>query len=204
MYPIQIINSGFTLEQFKNIDSVAELYPEMKGRTGMSHSSNPIVEGMVIGTPLDSHENNEIRNSEIRFLPKGDQPVYHIYKMIWNYVYEVNKHMFNYDIKDVESIQYTKYIGDAENGGHYSWHADWFVSNPGFYDRKISFILQLSNSKEYEGGDILFEGIEFDKKAIRKRGTIIIFPSFVKHCVTPVTSGIRKSLVSWIEGPKFK
>ena len=38
----------------------------------------------------------------------------------------------------------------------------------------------------------------------REQGSIIIFPSFVYHQVTPVTRGLRQSLVGWIAGPTFR
>jgi PKHD-type hydroxylase len=39
--------------------------------------------------------------------------------------------------------------------------------------------------------------------ANQKAGEGFVFPSFTPHCVTPVTSGIRYSLVMWSYGPKF-
>jgi PKHD-type hydroxylase len=39
---------------------------------------------------------------------------------------------------------------------------------------------------------------------LMKKGTVIAFPSFIPHRVTELTSGVRKSLVGWIEGPKFR
>ena len=36
------------------------------------------------------------------------------------------------------------------------------------------------------------------------KGTMIVFPSYMWHRVRPVTSGVRKSLVLWIQGPPFK
>ena len=57
---------------------------------------------------------------------------------------------------------------------------------------------------EYEGGDLrLYGGDDYDT-APKKQGTIIGFPSYVLHEVTPVTSGVRYSLVGWAQGPKFK
>ena len=38
----------------------------------------------------------------------------------------------------------------------------------------------------------------------REQGSIIIFPSFVYHQVTPVRRGMRQSLVGWISGPTFR
>jgi PKHD-type hydroxylase len=38
----------------------------------------------------------------------------------------------------------------------------------------------------------------------QKRGRIILFPSFLLHKIHPVTKGYRKSIVAWVEGPKFR
>jgi PKHD-type hydroxylase len=74
------------------------------------------------------------------------------------------------------------------------------------HDRKLSLIIQLTDPSEYEGGDFQFDSDipQPDPAEIKQRGTVIVFPSFLRHRVTPVTSGVRRSLVSWVEGPKFR
>ncbi len=70
--------------------------------------------------------------------------------------------------------------------------------------RKLSMVLQLSDPSEYEGGDLeLFTSANpiITKK---QKGIIHAFPSYVMHRVTPVTKGVRKTLVVWIAGPRFK
>ena len=37
-----------------------------------------------------------------------------------------------------------------------------------------------------------------------KVGTVIIFPSYTHHRVSPVTKGTRYSVVAWYGGPPFK
>ena len=37
-----------------------------------------------------------------------------------------------------------------------------------------------------------------------RAGDMIIFPSFIDHKVSPVTKGIRYSIVAWFGGPPFK
>jgi PKHD-type hydroxylase len=64
----------------------------------------------------------------------------------------------------------------------------------------------LNDPSEYKGGKFQFnEGTE--KAALdvpQVKGRMILFPSFMIHRVTPVTKGIRKSLVAWVLGPKFR
>ena len=77
--------------------------------------------------------------------------------------------------------------------------------------RKISMTLNLNEPGQYEGGNLLFdfghhqEGEQYyECKEMRPQGSIIIFPSFLPHCVTPLTKGIRYSLVLWCLGRPFK
>jgi len=77
--------------------------------------------------------------------------------------------------------------------------------------RKLSMTLNLNAPGEYEGGNLKFDfgphaiGDRFHECVeIRPQGSIIIFPSYVYHQVTPVTSGTRYSLVLWTLGQPFK
>jgi len=77
--------------------------------------------------------------------------------------------------------------------------------------RKLSVTINLTLPGEYEGGNLKFdygphfEGERFHEcTQIRPQGSIIVFPSFQYHQVTPVTSGTRYSLVLWMLGPPFK
>jgi predicted 2-oxoglutarate/Fe(II)-dependent dioxygenase YbiX len=76
--------------------------------------------------------------------------------------------------------------------------------------RKLSVTLNLVDSSKYKGGNLRFDfGPHADKKRfhtcteIRPRGSIIVFPSFEYHQVTPVTQGTRYSLVAWCLGKPF-
>jgi PKHD-type hydroxylase len=77
--------------------------------------------------------------------------------------------------------------------------------------RKLSLTINLNLPGEYEGGNLKFdfgphnEGKRFHECVeIRPQGSIVIFPSFVYHQVTPITKGTRYSLVLWSLGQPFK
>lgn len=94
-------------------------------------------------------------------------------------------------------IQYTQY----SINGTIDWHTDYdYVGqNP----RKVSISIQLSDPREYGGGELEF----FPHGEVRwgrGKGTAIVFPSFVQHRVKPLTHGTRKSLVVWFSGPPFR
>ena len=59
----------------------------------------------------------------------------------------------------------------------------------------------------YESGSMGFpnsvELLENNKGKILEEGSIIVFPAFMEHRVTPVTRGTRYSLVTWFVGPPF-
>jgi PKHD-type hydroxylase len=124
---------------------------------------------------------------------------YWIWEKITEMVHHVNNKYWQYNIEYMESLQYTIYNSVDD---FYVKHTDLGV-NPLTY-RKISFSLQLTDEDDYEGGDLLFYFSENPSKAIRTRGCITFFPSYVLHEVTPIISGKRESLVGWICGPKFK
>ena len=110
---------------------------------------------------------------------------------------------YDFDVKYLDSIQYTVYHGDENNGDFYNWHIDTFLDTDNAFHRKLSLTLQLSESDDYTGGDFEFQHSSTPDNA-RKQGSILVFPSFSTHRVTPVTSGTRRSLVAWFEGSKFK
>ena len=71
--------------------------------------------------------------------------------------------------------------------------------------RKLSFSLQLSDPDDYEGGNVqLIDDSGKSYFAPRKRGSIILFDSRAQHRVLKVTKGVRKSIVGWVVGPRWK
>jgi PKHD-type hydroxylase len=67
----------------------------------------------------------------------------------------------------------------------------------------LTIIVFLSDESTYEGGDFMIQYINSTIKIPKKRGSIIIFPSFLTHQVSPVIKGIRNSLVIFAHGPPF-
>ena len=113
-----------------------------------------------------------------------------------------NTQYFNYDIESLSVLRFLKY----DIGGNYNWHTD--VGRNETSLRKLTAIIQLSEEKDYEGGDFEF-GIT-DKEGTglitgnRTKGCLLVFPSFLSHRVTPITKGKRYSIISWMEGDTYK
>ncbi len=76
--------------------------------------------------------------------------------------------------------------------------------------RKLSITINLSDENDYDGGLLKFDCGQHTKKQfveceeIKPRGSMIVFPSYTYHCVTPITRGTRYSLVLWCLGRPFK
>jgi PKHD-type hydroxylase len=137
-----------------------------------------------------------------------------IYDTIWPYMEQANERAgWKYDITGAEGIQITRY----KQGGFYGFHRDGMNDHQSAYDmpgngvfhgnvRKLSMTVLLNDN--YEGGEFQFASYGSEKCTIsapdsNKTGTIVVFPSEMEHRVTPVTKGIRYSLVTWFVGPPF-
>lgn len=116
---------------------------------------------------------------------------------------EANRHFFKFDLSGFyEAAQLGYYTANQQS--HYTWHIDAGVegTKP---PRKLSMVLQLTDPSEFEGGQLQVKASSDEPVTLElKRGRAWFFPSYVLHRVTPVTRGIRKSLVLWITGPEFK
>jgi PKHD-type hydroxylase len=113
---------------------------------------------------------------------------------------EVNAQFFHFDLDGFyEPMQICLY--EEQTLGHYDWHTD---VGPGMANRKISVVVQLSDPSDYTGGELNLNGGNGIITAPKEKNTVIIFPSFVLHRVTPVLTGIRKSLVTWVAGPPLR
>jgi PKHD-type hydroxylase len=163
----------------------------------------PFVDGTTFGekgVPVDTKQ----RKSKVKWLQQNEKFAW-IYEKILGMCEDANNKLWNFNIHALpEMMQYTEY--DAKDKGHYDWHQDIGPDIGSL--RKISVTVQLSDNDEYEGGHLEYysggpmEGPFF--RAHRGVGTTFCFPSYMLHRVTPVTKGMRKSLVLWIGGSSYK
>ena len=122
---------------------------------------------------------------------------------IYYYIMKANEENFQYSITDfTDMLQLSIY----DPGEYYNWHIDGGLISPDSTQRKLSFSLQLSDPDEYEGGNLQFQSIDGTSTyfAPREKGTLIIFDSRLRHRVTKIKSGSRKSLVGWVGGPRWR
>ena len=123
-----------------------------------------------------------------------------IYATLADAISQANNEHFQFDLTYLTALQYTVYNGNDHS--NYQKHLDVGRQFP---NRKLSFSVQLSDDAEYTGGDLRFHYIKNQPEvAPREKGTVVFFPSWIVHDVTPVTQGTRRSLVGWVNGPNFK
>lgn len=138
-----------------------------------------------------------VRKSDISWIYSSDNPK--IYRKIVDAIHHVNEKHYKFDLFGLsEGFQFTRYVHPE---GKYGKHIDCCYNG---IIRKLSISIQLSDPSEYEGGDFNFHFSDIPETAERELGNAIIFPSYMLHEVTPVTSGTRYSLVAWVTGKPFK
>ena len=155
---------------------------------------------MSTGKTLSS-TNETKRNSNVTFI---DDHV--ILKEFLDVTKKINNNAsWNFNIDTIEPLQYGEYNKSQE----YGWHVD--QHNKPYSDRrvrKISFSVFIND--DYTGGEF---DLELHSPSIKTRyetfsklplNTALFFQSDYWHRVRPVRRGIRKSLVGWVLGPKFK
>ncbi len=142
-----------------------------------------------------SGKRSGIRESKVQWIfpnPKSDW----IFDRIEKAIVKANT-SYHFDLYGFyQGAQVSTYY---ENG-FYDWHPD--LGGGGTSNRKLAISVILSRPDEFVGGDLEFKCI--DGQVPRTQGTAIVFPAYLIHRVSPITSGTRVSLVSWISGPPFR
>lgn len=143
-------------------------------------------------------QQEEVRRGNLVFLNVNSQIIWLFDKLGHAAVSSNNAH-FQFELLGFhQGLQLANY---REND-HFNWHLD--IGNQGTSNRKLSLSLQLDDGNSYEGGDLQFMVDSQVYNAPREKGTLIIFPSYILHRVTPITAGSRMSVVGWVTGPPFR
>ena len=146
----------------------------------------------------ESELNFKIRESKIVWITP-DPEIDWVYQKLTYIITGLNENYFKFDLFGfTEGFQFTEYNAPS---GHYGKHIDSIFNG---VVRKLSFVLQLSDPKDYEGGELQIYISDTPDTMKKEQGTVIAFPSYTLHQVTPITKGRRYSLVGWITGKPFK
>ena len=180
--------------------------PSLEATKGIRKSGNAWIEGsnwvagfvwyyiMKANRENFMYDIEGIDNNELQYTEYQEGEYYD-----WHIDDNINRCMIN-----------DKLLHSADN------HGENIAILAGEYIRKLSFSIQLSDPEDYVGGELEFKVSNYNSRkrgdfnldepfhAPNKKGTIIIFDSRVKHRVREVKSGVRKSLVGWVVGPRWK
>lgn len=157
----------------------------------------PSREALLVGENRD----HSLRNAELVWMDDLADMGWVMERLI-EQVRKSNLNQFDYDLREfAESPQVASYVASSE--GHFAWHSD-IGGGPLASKRKLTLVLQLSEANAYEGGNLEVMPGAHVLVANRTQGSVTVFPSFVLHQVTPVTSGTRQSMTVWAHGPAFR
>ena len=228
----KIINLG--LEQINNKKNIGEnVYGTTHGKLHKTEdvNENRIPIGENVREQFTEKNNYYVRDSKVAWL--NEQWLYDLFNPFistannnagwkWdiNYaesfqftVYEPGGfYGYHADGQSDHFGKYKRYIQGITGNADENDYPNGYVRNQNFVGkvRKISMTVNLNAENDYEGGNLKFDfGPHSDNRyiectEIRPQGSIIVFPSFLYHCVTPVTRGTRYSLVLWALGEPWK
>lgn len=173
----------YSAEEIERINQIADALPP---------------ERVVVGRDLTYKP--EGNRSHVRHIDPTRENQW-IYQKLVDAISILNASTYQFDITGTDqSLYHVTYEGSEQ--GHYAWHAD--LGDEKQAQRKLSITFQMSDGSEYEGGDLEFNRNGQIETAPKKKGQLILFPSYVLHRVAPVTKGVRRAMVAWIVGPPFK
>lgn len=216
-----ILSEYLTPTEVEYIHGYAKNLPLQEGRLGFDGKDGDSIKARE---GKSGNSDSTIRQSTNKWINHEEDFDIELKQKIFDGMVQANQMSgWNYDVDFMEQWQYTVYEAqpDRPTGDFYTWHTDC-GSKP--YSngkiRKISCSVQLSSPEEYEGGHFqwieqtkVFDSLKTRDQVIRQDelihsapmsgkelGSLIVFPSWLHHQVTPVTRGTRKSLVVWNTG----
>jgi PKHD-type hydroxylase len=139
------------------------------------------------GKIKDDRVDHSVRNSKIAWIHPGKDTW-------WLFDRAIMVFKSGLPFSTLQSMQYTVYY----DKGHYDFHRDIGTGDEIMKARVNVGILQLSSPSEYKGGVLqikLEDGEIID--VMKTKGLTTTFPINLLHKVTPVTSGVRKTLIMW-------
>ena len=154
------------------------------------------------GTSGDGVVDQQFRETNVSWFSPNQNNA-HIWGKFSEVVSEINSQFFRFDLTGFyEPAQLGLYTADKQS--YYGWHTDASASDRRT-PRKLSMVLMLSDPSEFEGGELQIKPYSDNLINLeQKKGRAWFFPSYVLHRVTPVTKGIRRTLVLWVGGPEFR
>ena len=136
------------------------------------------------------------RNRQLFVLPgTANRPVSRFQRKLRQWIIALNERIWHFDLRRFSELSVVRYEAGDEVGLHIDLNME-------YSDRKLNALVQLSPEDAYGGGTLGF-GLPV-VPACPEQGSLLVFPSWVPHRVTPVTAGIRHTAVGVALGPTFR
>ena len=99
--------------------------------------------------------------------------------------------------RSIHSLLFSRY----DTGMSYDTHVDNALmgGSSGLYRSDVSFTLFLNSPQDYQGGELIIEGVQEEQSYRLEAGSAIVYPSTTLHRVNPVTKGRRLVVVGWVQ-----
>ena len=166
-----------------HIEHRLDLFLEEELQQIIDHGDNLILEE---GKVKDDKVDHSIRNSKIAWIHPGKDTW-------WLFDRAIMVFKSGLPFSTLQSMQYTVYY----DKGHYDFHRDIGTGDEIMKARVNVGILQLSSPSEYKGGVLQIKYQDQVIDVMKTKGMVTTFPIQLEHRVTPVTSGVRKTLIMW-------
>jgi PKHD-type hydroxylase len=115
---------------------------------------------------------------------------------------DANSKRWKFDITKANQSEFLKY---PAGGGRYKGHIDTALVDTKenmLECRKLTVLAFLND--DFKGGKFFLQTGYEKFYPPQKKGTVLVFPSFLLHGVEDVEEGERYSVVTWMVGPWFK
>jgi len=151
---------------------------------------------------VGAHDNDGMlkKNSDVSFVMLDDMN-----GMLDNCINEAYlKHdiYFAYNLYRRTPLDHILYnVYDSKNKSKYDWHID--KSEYDLMDIKLTLLINVSE-EPYEGGIFSMRSTNINEiPEFSEPGSMIMFQSHIDHQVSPIITGVRKTITYFMKGPRF-
>jgi PKHD-type hydroxylase len=151
----------------------------------------------------------EQRRTNVVLMTGPDNATTWLWEKLNNLIAYYNDRNFNFDLYGFNFLQFAKYNVGDKHEFHMDLPLDGKIVDHNLMDnmRKITIVLLLNEpGVNFEGGNFQINHFseQFPWETNLKKGSVLLFPSFLLHRVAPIISGNRQSITVWAIGPKFR
>lgn len=156
------------------------------------------------GITSEHEVRDDLRQAQVRLVDNYPG----IQNLLVPFINQANENAFRFDIEKILWARYTIYgrpVQPDYMSNATEWHHDINYIHEKDHERKLTVHVQMSDDHESKGGDFMFKWAENPPPdALRKKGTVLVFPSYLEHRISKVTDGSNKHITAWVIGPSWR